>query len=154
MQMPKTTGSIKQCKRSDSAAFCVSLRQWSNDKVASVAVHIKHGFIESELNQRLAWWVRYQQWNDELHPIVKKRTCLIHTYDKLLSMRNFRADQPIVEDQPDDSYAAWLERKRLDDEEPWLFYGEDEAFITAAWIPLYCRKSSLIPIGKGSVIRT
>ena len=47
-------------------------------------------------------------------------------------MRNFRADQPIVEDQSDDSYAAWLERKRLDDEEPWLFYGEDEAFITAA----------------------
>ena len=47
-------------------------------------------------------------------------------------MSNFRADQPIVEDQPDDSYAAWLERKRFDDEEPWLFYGEDEAFITAA----------------------
>ena len=47
-------------------------------------------------------------------------------------MRNFRADQPIVEDQPDDSYADWLEKKRLDDEEPWLFYGEDEAFITAA----------------------
>ena len=77
-------------------------------------------------------FVRYQRGNDELHPIVKKRTSLIHTFDKLLSMRKFPAEQPIVEDQADDSYAAWLERKRLDDEEPWLFYGEDDDFITSA----------------------
>ena len=47
-------------------------------------------------------------------------------------MRNFPANQPIVEEQSEDSYAAWLEKKRSDDEEPWLFLGEDEDFISAA----------------------
>ena len=65
-------------------------------------------------------------------PVQKKGTHLIRISIKLLLMRNFPADQPIVEEQSEDSYAAWLERKRSDDEEPWLFLGEDEDFISAA----------------------
>ena len=51
----------------------------------------------------------------------------------LLYMRNFSADRPILDDQSEDSYIAWLDRKQQDDQEPWLFYGEDEDFINAAW---------------------
>ena len=47
-------------------------------------------------------------------------------------MRNFPDDQPILDKQSEDPDAAVLERQRLDHEEPWLFYGEDEDFITAA----------------------
>ena len=50
----------------------------------------------------------------------------------LLYMRNFYADRPILDDQSEDSYIAWLDRKQQDDQEPWLFYGEDEDFINAA----------------------
>jgi len=44
-------------------------------------------------------------------------------------MSKFSADQPILDDQSEDSYMAWLDRKCQDDKEPWLFYGEDEDFI-------------------------
>lgn len=47
-------------------------------------------------------------------------------------MKNFSADQPILDNQSEDSYIAWLDRKQKDDREPWLFYGEDEDFINAA----------------------
>ena len=50
----------------------------------------------------------------------------------LLYMRNFSADRPILDDQSEDSYIAWLDRKQQDDMEPWLFYGEDEDFINVA----------------------
>ena len=49
----------------------------------------------------------------------------------LLYMRNFSADRPIHDDQSEDSYIAWLDRKQQDEQEPWLFYGEDEDFINA-----------------------
>ena len=52
----------------------------------------------------------------------------------LLCMRNFSADRPILDDQSEDSYIEWLDRKKQDDKEPWLFYGEDEDFINAAWL--------------------
>ena len=48
-------------------------------------------------------------------------------------MSKFSADQPILDDQSEDSYMAWLDRKCQDDKEPWLFYGEDEDFINVVW---------------------
>jgi len=74
----------------------------------------------------------YPGCNYEIHLLVKKRTCLIDTLGKLISMKNFSADQPILDNQSEDSYIAWLDRKQKDDREPWLFYGEDEDFINAA----------------------
>jgi len=47
-------------------------------------------------------------------------------------MRKFSADRPILDNQSEDSYIAWLARKQQDEKEPWLFYGEDEDFINAA----------------------
>ena len=96
----------------------------------------ENGLRETMINRHQPWWVRYKTWNDEWRPFVKKRTHLIGISTKLLLMRNFPTDQPIVEEQSEDSYAAWLERKRSDDKEPWLFLGEDEDFISAAWIQL------------------
>ena len=51
---------------------------------------------------------------------------------KVQNMRNFSADRPILDDQSEDSYIAWIDRKQQDDKEPWLFYGEDDDFINAA----------------------
>ena len=50
----------------------------------------------------------------------------------LLCMKDFSADRPILDDQSEDSYIAWVNRKQQIEKEPWLFYGEDEDFINAA----------------------
>jgi len=47
-------------------------------------------------------------------------------------MKDFPADRPILEDNSEDSYISWLDRKQRDDTEPWLFFGEDEDFINVA----------------------
>ncbi len=47
----------------------------------------------------------------------------------LSCMEKFSENQPILDDQSEDSYMAWLDRKNQDVKEPWLFYGEDEDFI-------------------------
>ena len=50
----------------------------------------------------------------------------------LICMKNFSVNGPILDNQSEDSYIAWLDLKQQDENEPWLFYGEDEDFINAA----------------------
>jgi len=47
-------------------------------------------------------------------------------------MTNFSKIKPIVEMHSEDSLGPLCEEKRLDPEDPWLFFGEDEDFINAA----------------------
>jgi len=47
-------------------------------------------------------------------------------------MKNFSADRPILDNQSEDSYIALPDQTQQHDEEPWLFYGEDEDFINVA----------------------
>ena len=133
---PRGRGISDISKKSSSAPVFWASRQLNKIRLHTWQRTWKHRWIDSNINQRLPWWVRYWTWNSELHLFVKKGTHLIRISIKLLLMRNFPADQPIIEEQSESSYAASLERKRSDDEEPWLFLGEDEDFISAAWIRL------------------
>ena len=70
--------------------------------------------------------------NHEIHLFVKERTCLTGLHIMLICMKNFPVNGPILDNQSEDSYIAWLDLKQQDENEPWLFYGEDEDFINAA----------------------
>ena len=48
---------------------------------------------------------------------------------KLLTMSDTTSEQPVVLEDEDDAFSAWLKRNHLDQGQPWLFYGEDELFI-------------------------
>ena len=50
----------------------------------------------------------------------------------LCCMKNHSADRPVIEHQSEDSSIEWIDQKKQDDKEPWLFFGEDEDFINAA----------------------
>jgi len=47
-------------------------------------------------------------------------------------MKNYPVKRTILEPQSEDSYIASHDPKKLEDKDPWLFYGEDEDFINAA----------------------
>ena len=47
-------------------------------------------------------------------------------------MKNYPAEQVILEHHPEDCCVASLAQKEFEDKDPWLFYGEDEDFINAA----------------------
>jgi len=47
-------------------------------------------------------------------------------------MKNYPIERTTLEHQSEDSCIASLEPKKIEDKDPWLFYGEDEDFINAA----------------------
>ena len=69
----------------------------------------------------------------------------------LICMKNFPVNGPILDNQSEDSYIAWLDLKQQDENEPWLFYGEDEDFINAAWTEI--SQSVLIASASGNYSR-
>ena len=62
---------------------------------------------------------------------VRGNSCPSTTFafEILLTMSDTTSEQPVVLEDEDDAFSAWLKRNHLDQGQPWLFYGEDELFI-------------------------
>ena len=111
-----------------------SLKRWWVIAKKNLGKHITDEGLNPNKNQCVSHlWSRYLRWNYEIHLIVKKRTSLMDAFGILSCMEKFSENQPILDDQSEDSYMAWLDRKHQDVKEPWLFYGEDEDFINVVW---------------------
>ena len=53
---------------------------------------------------------------------------------------NENSNETLPQQEEGESFRAWLKRNRLDNGQPWLFYGEDELFEDVIWtFESFCR---------------
>ena len=67
-------------------------------------------------------------------PDRKKKDTLQGSACHVVRMKNNPAETPILKHQCEDSSIESIDQEKLVDQDPWLFLGEDEDFINAAWI--------------------
>ena len=59
--------------------------------------------------------------------IVWNHTWQLRFLGRLFSM-NENSKDSLDQQEEVESFTAWMKRNRLDSDQPWLFYGEDELF--------------------------
>ena len=91
-------------------------------------------FKSSGRNLRMIKQSQLNEWN---------RTWWSLLLTRLFSM-NENSNETLPQQEEGESFRAWLKRNRLDNGQPWLFYGEDELFEDVIWtFESFCKDKRL-----------